>query len=220
MQPIYCFGDSHISIFSGNDLCTPNSLIVNGKFQIKCLGPILAYNAYDRFSTSMFKVPSGSFIILCFGEIDCRTQIRKRSDITKQSPDYIIDEICKLYITCFIKARDEGYEVMCLSIPPERMEFPGESYFTKIDITPIDKFFIHSGSLEERQEYKKSFNNKMKALCLKEKIEFINLYDYCILPDGSVNSHLYMDDIHLDSKKVFPAVESIVSLYLETKTKK
>src|SRR5680860_980256 len=95
MPIIHCIGDSHANFFSGNDRMQPAwpKKAMNRIPFIKSyrLGPVLAFNLCKLGSTTMGRenifallfgtIPPGSMVMLCFGEIDCRTQLVRISSL-------------------------------------------------------------------------------------------------------------------------------------------
>jgi hypothetical protein len=90
-KKILVFGDSHSVIWSGSDILGKKRNLFKG-VDVHHLGPALAYNLLDDTGTTpgkwgeqIIQIISNSlksdisYIILCFGEIDIRTQAIKRA---------------------------------------------------------------------------------------------------------------------------------------------
>ena len=90
-KKILVFGDSHSVIWSGSDILGKKRNLFKG-VDVHHLGPALAYNLLDdtgtipgKWGEQIIQIISNSlksdisYIILCFGEIDIRTQAIKRA---------------------------------------------------------------------------------------------------------------------------------------------
>ena len=90
-KKILVFGDSHSVIWSGSDILGKKRNLFKG-VDVHHLGPALAYNLLDdtgtipgKWGEQIIQIISNSlkseisYLILCFGEIDIRTQAIKRA---------------------------------------------------------------------------------------------------------------------------------------------
>lgn len=90
-KKVLVFGDSHSVIWSGSEILGKKRNLFKS-IDVHHLGPALAYNLLDESGTlpgkwgeQIFQIISNSrkssisYIILCFGEIDIRTQVIKRA---------------------------------------------------------------------------------------------------------------------------------------------
>lgn len=188
MIKINCTGDSHTSFFRKKQ-----------NFSSKKLGPYLAYSfkkhmdVNGRFRKFINRIDKNDYLMLCFGEIDCRAHILKQArrqnrcefDITKDCVDRYIDGVVML--------KDLGYKIILWG-----------PIATSRDNTVHKKKFPQYGNEIERNKVTEHFN-----LCLENKtsntdIKFISIFKKLITQDYKTKIEYYKDDgVHL-SDKAFP----------------
>lgn len=130
IQPTTCLGDSHISIFANVDALVKEIVCnVNGPFKTYRFGPYLAYNLPDKTDVlaQAKGVPLNENIIVCFGEIDCRAQVKRVCDSSNRSYESVIDEIINRYFSVIDKI--ENKNLIIFSIAPELKEQPHWYYY-------------------------------------------------------------------------------------------
>ncbi len=196
IQKTYCFGDSHISIFSDcSGIIDEKTFYHYENFISYRAGPYLAYNLNNKENliNIVNKLESNSNVLFCFGEIDCRAQVHRF--IENSNYKEVIDNIILNY-NKFISYK-KFKNVILFSITPELKEYPHWNYY-KDNLEVID---CPKGSYGERVKYKEYFNEKLKELCLKEKYTYISIYEH-IVKNSKVNELYYLDDIHLINKSV------------------
>ena len=128
---IHCIGDSHTSFFSGSNRIQPiwpkesNNKIP--LFRTYHIGPTLAYNlcnsgTHTNGREKLFKIIEGinknDFVLLSFGEIDCRVHIAKQAYLQNKSIDDIIKECVKRYFSVILKIKDFGYKIILWGVIP------------------------------------------------------------------------------------------------------
>jgi FkbM family methyltransferase len=191
LQDIYCIGDSHISIFSNQDKLIKENCVVSYKnFKALRYGPWLAYNLPKKIDISSL-MPLKEWLLICFGEIDCRAQIHNRISENKSYAS-VIDEIVDNYFEVIDSIMLEKKNLIIFSIPPELKELPFWNYYKNNQ----NDFDCPRGSYLERKKYKEYFNLKVMQRCEKNNIKFISIYNH--LMNGDMVKHQYcLDDIHL-----------------------
>lgn len=200
---IRCFGDSHISILSGeNKLVAVGSNLNMDPFYITHLGPYIAYNLPQK-NWGGIQLEASDSLLFSFGEIDCRCHIHKHVTSAKTYQN-IIDNIVENYMNLL-----SGYtckNIYILDITPCLSEYPFKMYF---DQSPSerDREYHHQGTLEERNIYKKYMSTKLEEECNKRGYKFIKTFDYALN-----NKELYIDDIHLNGQKVLEHIKEQIDL--------
>jgi FkbM family methyltransferase len=198
IQKINCFGDSHISIFSNKEsLFNMNELIIYDSYHTYRFGPYLAYNLINKPNVYEIinNVSYDENILICFGEIDCRAQVKKNMD--EQNKDYIelIDEIIDRYFQFIDTLYNKN--IILFSVTPELKEEPFMFYYRE----KPEAFDKPRGTYSERRKFKEYFNQKVKEECSKKGYKFLSIYDYLV--DGDTTKEIYyVDDIHLKPKNV------------------
>lgn len=196
-EKIGCIGDSHISIFSNTEtIIDLETLVETEEFTSYRMGSWLAYNLNKRVDDvkRVISQMSEETILLCFGEIDCRSQVKKISEDNNKPYVEIIEDIVRNYFTLIDSITDKN--IIILSITPELVENPHHYYYKD----HLEDFDCPRGTLTERKEYKETFNNLVRKECENRNIRFINIYN--MLESSKYKSSLYLDDIHLVPKNV------------------
>jgi len=112
----YVIGDSHVSIFSGQDGLNLPDLLPN--FRTHNISARLAYNfgkndhpvtiAVDK---ALKDIPVGSPVIFSFGEIDCRCHVWKH---VAGNLDAVVDDIASRYTKRLGQYMAKGFDVYAL----------------------------------------------------------------------------------------------------------
>lgn len=199
IQKINCLGDSHISSFANQPkLIKENQYSSNNSIHSYRFGPYLAYNLPEKQNVILEakKVPKNENILFCFGEIDCRAQVKRISENTGKSTNVIIDEIVKNYLSV-IDSVDNANTIL-FSVTPELKEKPHWYYYKD----HLESFDCPKGSLSERRSYKEHFNLRIKEEAEKRGFKYVSIYNELLDEEGNPKELYYLDDIHLESKKV------------------
>jgi len=202
---IYCIGDSHTSIFSGEDgIINSSNWSIHDKFNIYIKGPDLAYTMLDKLDeiNNILKiVPLESYVLLCFGEIDCRAQFIKQSKKIEKNVEDIIIECAERYIEFAKNVQKNGYKIILWGVTPCIVNQPHWYYYEK----NLNVFDCPYGSYEERMYCKKLFNNILKEKTKKNNMLYLSIWNK-IVSKKNTKKEYFLDDIHLDSKKVLPFI--------------
>ena len=189
---INCIGDSHISILSGQSQILPVCKWFSfGNRRIWHGGSITAFKVGEKQEVINVcnSVPENEHLVLSFGEIDGRCRVGRESD-----PIANVALICERYSEFLRKLKNQN--IALLSVTPCVMEHPFENWFNE-DESRKDIFISTRGTLEERNSYKKLFNDTMLSVCESRGYGFIDVWDSVM-----GKRELYMDDIHLCGEKV------------------
>jgi len=209
---IHCIGDSHANFFSGSDEIQPEWPAPGIKnrlpfFRSYRIGPVLAYKLREYGTTTMGReklenllsgLDTGSYVMFCFGEIDCRAHIVRQSQKQGRPPEAVVQEVVERYFSIILETRRSGFEPLIWNVIP--------SAPTKINdrITVPPQYLFH-GSCEERNRITRVFNRELKQKADKASIRFLDIFDELLLADGSVDRSYFSDEIHL-SQKAMPLV--------------
>lgn len=186
MKPVHCIGDSHVDFFKSLPF-----------FRIHYVGPALAFNLCVCGTTTkgrekalefLEKIPKGSRLLLCFGEIDCRCHILKYSH--KKN---FVENCVNRYFQFIEELKD--YEVFIWGVVPSAR-----------DSVPIDAAYPRLGTCEERNTITRKFNEKLKALCGKK---FISIFDELVDEKGLTRQEYFDDRIHLSHETMPLAIREL-----------
>lgn len=124
-HPIHCIGDSHVCFFSGQERQgggIPGQDDHLPWFRSYWVGPALAYNLCETGTTTQSReqlfeilrsdVPRGGCVLLCFGEIDCRSQLIRRSEESGRALTVVVGECVQRYASVFCEIKSVGYQPM------------------------------------------------------------------------------------------------------------
>ena len=197
IKNIGCIGDSHISIFSNNErIIDVDKYTKSDYFNSYRVGSWLAFNLNNRIddikniSNQMIE----DTIILCFGEIDCRAQVKKISEDNNRDYNDVIKEIVDNYFILIDSIKDKN--IIINSVTPELVENPHQYYYKD----NLEDFDCPRGTYQERKIYKEIFNKLVEEECNLRGIKFLNIYN--MIENSLYKSKLYLDDIHLKPMNV------------------
>ena len=206
LPPVFCLGDSHISIFSGQDrILSSGETVCFEKFQVHNVGAKLAYAIAGKPEVfePLSMMSDEQALLVCFGEIDCRAQVGRRCG--EGNPDDTIRDVVGHYFDALRIMRlivPRHKPVLVLSVPPELKEQPHWYYYG----SHRKVFDAPQGTLEERRYYKRTFNAMVQAKCSEYGFVFVSLYEWIEKDDGTVDARFYLDDIHLKPSAVKPLI--------------
>ena len=192
---IYCFGDSHVSIFSGKDgiipmweLHLPNTWDKLPQFRTCRLGAFLAYSigreehrGRKMLFEALKEIPEKSKVLLIFGEIDCRVHSLKQAQIQQKSlSEIVIDCVMKYFKTIKIIS-EMGYEVIVFGGIP------------------------NGSTIVEHHEAARLFDFYIKQECSKTNVFCLSIWDKLINEHGKISGKYYMDSYHM-SQAAMPLI--------------
>ncbi|MBU3915657.1 hypothetical protein KKA14_09000 [bacterium] len=213
---IHCVGDSHTNFFSGYDAPQPEwpgEGIRNRYDFFRCyrIGPVLAYNLCDVNTTMrgrekllllLEQLQSGSHVMFCFGEIDCRAHIVLQSQKQNKPTLEIVKKAVSRYFSVIREVRAMGFHPLIWNVVPSA---PSD---INAKILLPSQYLFH-GTCEERNSVTRQFNTYLKDLAGSENIFFLDVFDYLMNEDGSVKREYYRDEIHLGQQAMPLVLENI-----------
>jgi lysophospholipase L1-like esterase len=210
-QVIHCIGDSHVSLFGGADKIWPqwpgevNSNV--SELMVYHLGPVLAYNLIEQKSSTNSRkkleavleqvLPPSSWVLLCFGEIDCRAHLLKQAEKTGRCELDVASDCAERYFKALLLVSDSGHNPIAYNaIPSTRKNKPKTGFPTY-------------GNCLKRNNITRLFNAHVKKLCAEANIPFVDTFDQFVDKRGLTLRRFYMDRIHL-SQKALPATKAAI----------
>lgn len=96
----------------------------------------------------------------------------------------------------------ENKNIILWGLTPCLKDKPFENWFNA-DETRKNMFFSTKGTKEERNEYKRYFNQLLESMCQIKGYKYLSIFD-----DVFDKLELYLDDIHLDGDMVRELIRS------------
>ncbi|MDR2745646.1 MAG: hypothetical protein LBB66_10725, partial [Desulfovibrio sp.] len=215
---IHCIGDSHIHLFSNDPTGQYSYQNIESGFMLHWLGPALAHNLCLSESRTQARkkifnlltryLVSDSWLLLSFGEIDCRAHVMQQvmSSLTEQNHKniintikFVVEDIALKYLQILDDIKKLGFShIMVWNAPPS-------SFY---DTCNNNDFPIY-GSFEDRTFATYFFNRFMKKRCYSMDIGFITIEDITNSYIKNKNMSLFADIVHLDESFRFKAIKNI-----------
>jgi len=211
---IHCLGDSHVSLFTGRHraprIWPKRSIDLLPNFRTFRLGAPLAYNLPESGTTSqgrerLFEILSrpdcvapGSYVLLCFGEIDCRAHLLRQAAAQHRPVADLAAECARRYLGVAAEVAALGFRVLIYnaiaSTPREFSDF---------------EFPTH-GTCRERNAATALFNQALREGCASAGYGFLETFDLLVDADGATRKSLYCcDQIHLSQRALAPTLERL-----------
>jgi hypothetical protein len=201
ISKIYCIGDSHVNVFSGHDVMQKewpakhtDLIPLLSSYR---LGAHLAYSLHKKDSearkklfSSIKKIPKGSYILLCYGEIDCRVHLLKQSIKQNIKLKLVVDDCVDKYFSVIKEVDKLGYRVLVWGVIPS----------TKFKIEYQE--FPTYGTNFQRNKVTGLFNERLKMNCDRYQMPFLDITNFLLNADGTTNMNMYSDPIHISSKTI------------------
>ncbi len=199
---IHCIGDSHSSVFSGEekmqDVWPERSNDTIDFFRSYRIGPATAYNLStkiyiidDILSQSGFSKEK-DIVLLCFGEVDVRAHLIKQANLQNKTFLEVCEECVDNYMNGIEELKNKGLNIavwgVIASFNESVKNYTGPSFGTNL----------------ERNEVTKIFNDLLKNRLKHLDIPFVSIFEEMLNADGTTNPE-YLDDwegchIHLNQK--------------------
>lgn len=200
---LHCIGDSHCCFFLGeNRISKEYPVEERGIFSnIYCyrLGSPLAFNLSKNKSSiqsreKIFEIvsklnPREDYLLLSFGEVDCRAHLLKQQQKTGESDNEVVSKCIDNYLLFVKELLDLGFTVFLW----------GAVYSASYDDS-YDFEYPYFGDSARRNNITKIFNSKLKA---NQNLGyyFLDVTSF-LLETGTLttNNVFYFDEIHLNNK--------------------
>lgn len=218
------FGDSHSVIWEGNDVLKRS---VQSKFpnvQVFHLGPALAFNLINEENDGLGKwgndilcimenkKPAATSIMLCFGEIDIRTQVIRRAADSHSSIQFAVREVVSR-LNSFAEKLFNITKVPILLWEP--VATSGTKNFT------YNPEFPAIGSEIERNYATVIFSKISRELCRKSRAKGIPVYSFGIATKlmniYETKPEFFEDGCHLNTNGLSIGIESLKELCFNNK---
>jgi hypothetical protein len=196
---IHCIGDSHSSVFSGNEEMQPiwpeRSNDITEYFNSYRIGPATAYqlnNKKEIINQIIPLIKTNDKLLFCFGEVDIRAHLLKKSTTQNIPIEDVVIECVSRYVEVI-----NYYKSLNLSV----------IVWGPIASWNDDKPYLGGpsfGSNIERNNATKLFNKHISNQLKKYDIPFVTIFEDMLNEDGTTNQEL-LDDwqdchIHLNQK--------------------
>ena len=161
------------------------------------MGSKLAYSfGRDGLSCcdiSKFNVQEDDVVVFCFGEIDCRCQIGKRTQNVEEAQTMITDIVVKYVQAVKLNVENFGKPIrpFILTVTP-----------------PVEKNTTHEnpqvpfiGTDNERREYTAYFNQKLREECEKTRVGVLDVYHDYADDRGFLKRELSDGHVHIRDER-------------------
>lgn len=197
---IYVVGDSHSLTFQ-------NSY----PFIVYHLGAATAFglaseksktNSHEKIISIVKRVRKNDFLMLSFGEIDCRQHVYRQMILKKMDSSYevIVSGIIERYFNVINEILMKHKRLIIYGMPPTTRQ--GNVY--KID---------HYALPEIQYKIKGIFNNMMITNCKHNGIIYVNIFNKFCDSQGFISKEYSSDMIHLN-KNAVPEISSLINKLL------
>jgi hypothetical protein len=196
-QQIFAVGDSH-SIFFYNSMKIKEHWFF-GNVKIKHNMPLTIYgllqNELDIYNIGnnlgngheLYNIKSNDFVVMYFGFNDMQRNINLHAiNRWKEEIEYLINAYIETVL--HLKTQYNIVPIVSCIYPNPRPDAQGQN---------------STGSFEERQSYNIYANSILKTLCSKEKISYLDIYDFITDENGFIKDSFTRDKIHLDYDNKF-----------------
>lgn len=220
---IHVIGDSHSWAFKKQRF-----------FIVKNIGPATAYNLVNENSTiqsnkKLFRAiedidPRKDYVILSFGEIDCRVhfynQYMKNNGTIPM--DRLMDMTIGNYGKVLCQLRDRGIKVVVYGVLPaarDVVRFPAYSTrrVRKEIVDCYKNTYPYQAPPEMRSRINCRFNEKLKAYCEAEGFKYLDIYSVVADERGFVKDEFVADEIHVNGK-IMPYVKVMLEKECDIRT--
>ena len=205
---IHCIGDSHVSVFNGMDKISENWPCPWDSipyFSTYRLGPVLAYNLVTPGHHSMSNLfhilgglPKESYVLLSFGEIDCRMHLIRQKEIQKKPLEALVQECVHRYFQTLLEVKNKGFKVIVWGIP-------GTSNVDCFELKD-ESTSPHYGTYVERNQAIRFFNNELSALCKTNGMYFLSIFEELVDEANRTKVEEYYMDLNHVGKKAMPLI--------------
>ncbi len=217
---VYCIGDSHVCFFSGQDRIQPDWPAKSDDqlpwFKTYRIGSSLAYNLTRHgtqtrgrerlFEVLDMRVPVGGFVLLSFGEIDCRAHLVKQSRMRGLPIEKVVEVCLDEYFKVVREIVARGFRVIVYNVVPSRLRTTGGGALKDADA------FVTTGSWRERNHASRLFNDGARLRC--ESCDALFLENFPHLVDGQDKTiqWYFWDSIHLSQRAMPVTLERFRAL--------
>jgi hypothetical protein len=162
-------------------------------------------NSYEKIRYIVRRIRKDDFLMLSFGEIDCRQHVYRQKIIKKTDSSYevIISEIVERYFNIIDEILIKHKKLIIYGMPPTTRQ--GNVY--KID---------HYALPEIQYKIKEIFNDMMIAKCKHEGIIYVDIFNKFCDSRGFISKEYSSDMIHLN-KNAVPEISCLINKLLYVK---
>jgi len=145
-------------------------------------------------------VPAGAYVLLSFGEIDCRVHLVKQANKQGVTLQTVVEACLDEYFKVVREISDMGYKVIVYNACPARKGTKVRSLDYKnaeIELTAL-------GQWKDRNEAIRLFNTGAKHRCNEHGYKFLANAHHIVDRTGKLIPWFLMDAVHL-SQRAMPA---------------
>lgn len=195
---IYCIGNSHVWIFTGDTTSFPP--IENNKltpFKTEYIGPTIAYNFFDHHLPKVMKIlvdkvdKEKDTVMLVVGEVDCRWHLPFQANLQKRKLEDLVLECVNRFFKSILFIQQQGYKVCTWGPHPT----------TTREHTNDGETFIY-GDVQTRNNACLLWNKYLRGLCEKHNIKFHSIYSKLVDGNNVTKMEYLRDYCHLSDEAI------------------
>lgn len=219
---IHCIGDSHCSFFIGADRIQPywpaDSINELPWFKSYHIGPALAHNLTKNGTTSrgreiLFeilssRVPKGAYVLLSFGEIDCRVHLVKQAHKKGVPLETVVEACLDEYFKVVSEVTAMGYRVIVYNVCPARKG----TKFRSLDYKNAEIELVALGSWKDRNLATSLFNTGAKRRCQECGAKFLMNAQHITDRNGKLIPLYLMDAVHLSQRAMPATLDELIKI--------
>ena len=179
---LIAIGNSHVHFFTGGHPGSAFSSHPTKQIISYSIGPTIAYNFFEHHLPHCIQKlnnhpPSKEiFIVPVVGEVDCRWHIPKQAELQNRDVLDVASECIERLFRCHLHLKEMGYNVVGWGGHPSTTNGHNDN-----PSCPV------YGSCLIRNGISKFWNDKMKALCSTNGVQFISIFEHLITKEGLKN---------------------------------
>jgi hypothetical protein len=199
---IHCIGDSHVSVFSGQDPIVPFFPPKHDEDRTRYFRTYRSFtptaynfiNHLDRILHALSdKDKDNDYALIVAGEIDCRFHLPRKIATNNLSIDEVVNECVDRFTQVFIELINKGWR--CIAWGPCASTW--ETFHPELPI---------HGDMVHRNIITKKFNDKLYENAKSINIPFLSMFPKLINENNETIREYYMDMLHLKSIKMIDII--------------
>jgi hypothetical protein len=161
-------------------------------FKTYHLGPVTAWSFTEKHLPKVMetlrkeKIPSGSRVLLCVGEVDCRWHLPLQAHKQGKKLDTVVSECMDRYFESFLVLSRKKYDMYAWGTHPTTTGGHND-----------DRSCPVFGNVEERNRTCKVWNSLLLEKCKAHNVKFVSIYEHLVDEKNITKTKYFRDYCHL-----------------------